>query len=168
MATDDEQSEQERREIARRYRASRGQELRALAAPHLEREPIAAGEFSTVPIESLAAIPLLGAFFAAFVRARQSRKRLTPNVLIALDEEQMHLLAVRSEVAGPTAEPRSSWPRPEVRVSSVRPRFMREEVTLEIDGEDPLKLYARNLRTNPWAAEIVRLLGGDAPAPIDL
>lgn len=164
----EEQSEEERLAIARRYREQRGAELRALAQPAVDAEVTAAGEFSTVPIESLAAIPLLGAFFAFAVRARQSRKGLPPNVLLALDERRLHLLKVRGEVAGPEAELVSSWERSEARVASIEPKFMRDQIVLEIAGEEPLKLFAPSLRTNPWGAEIVRELGGDAPAPLDL
>jgi hypothetical protein len=164
----DEQSEAERLAIARRYRVRRGDQLRDLAAGAIGHRPRAAGEFSTVPIESLAAIPLLGAFFAFAVRARQSRKALTPNVLLAIDEERLHLLAVRPRVSGRSSEPLRSWPLAAVRVSSVRRRFMRDEVTVEIDGEAPLRLFAPSLRTSPWSAEIVRSLHGEAPEPLDL
>ncbi len=164
----EEQSEAERRRIARRYRRRRGEELRALAAPHTEGEVIAAGEFSTAPIETLAAIPLFGALFAAVARFRSSHRRITPNVLAAVDASRFYLLALRPEISGPTSEPIESWPLAEVGVGSVQARFMREEVLIAIKDRDPLKLYARSLRTNPWAAEVVRRLGGDAPEPIDL
>ena len=46
---------------------------------------------------------------------------------------------------------------------------MREVIELDVpDREEPLVLYAPSLRTNPWSAEVVRLLGGDAPEPLDL
>ena len=46
---------------------------------------------------------------------------------------------------------------------------MRDKVLLHVpDAEEPLTLYAPSLRTNPWSAEVVRLLGGEAPEPIDL
>ena len=46
---------------------------------------------------------------------------------------------------------------------------MRTVVTLAVpDAEEPLTLYAPSLRTNPWSAEVVRLLGGEAPEPLDL
>lgn len=164
----DEQSEQERLEIARRYREQRRGELAELVAPLLPRRPTAVGEFSTLPLESLAAIPLVGAFFAFVARARQSRKRITPNVLLALDPDEAHLLAIDSELRGPTARLIWSRPRDTVRVAAVEPRFIRDEVVLEAGDDDPLTLYAARLRTNPWAAEVVRELGGDAPEPIDL
>ena len=167
-SNEDEQSREERLEIARRYRERRGAELRALAQAEVREEVLAAGEFSTVPIESLAAIPVVGAFFAFAIRARQTRKGLPPNVLLALDSRRLHLLRIRGEVAGPRAEPISSWDRRGVRVASVEPRFMRDQLVLEIEGEEPLKLFASSLRTNPWAAAVVRDLGGEAPAPIDL
>lgn len=165
----EEQSEAERLRIARRYRRRRGEELRGLAAAHSESEILAAGEFSTAPIETLAAIPVFGALFAAFARIRSSsRDRITPNVLLAVDERRLHLLALNPGVRGVESEPLESWSLDDARVASVRPRFMREEVVIEIDDHDPLKLYASSLRTNPWAAEVVRKLGGDAPEPLDL
>ena len=46
---------------------------------------------------------------------------------------------------------------------------MREQVTVEIAGEEePLLLYANPLRANPWAAGVIRALGGEAPLPRDL
>jgi hypothetical protein len=46
---------------------------------------------------------------------------------------------------------------------------MREEVVIELEGEEkPLRLLANSLRANPWAAGVVRALGGDAPEPLDL
>jgi hypothetical protein len=164
----EEQSEEERLEVARRYRVHRTRELRDLAAPHVEGEVVEAGEFSTLPLESLAAVPILGAFFALIVRARRSRKRMTPNVLVALDRDEVYVLALRGEVEGTRAEPISRWPRSAVRVSGVARRFMRDEVVLEVEGSEPLKLFANTLRTNPWSAGVVRALGGDAPDPIDL
>jgi hypothetical protein len=164
----DEQSEQERLEIARRYREQHRRDLDELARPALPREATAVGEFSTLPLESLAAVPLVGAFFAFIARARQSRKRITPNVLLVVDPEEVHLLAVESEVRGPKARKIESWSRDAVSVEAVRPRFMRDEVVLDVGGADPLRLFATRLRTNPWAAEVVRALGGEAPDPIDL
>jgi len=61
-----------------------------------------------------------------------------------------------------------SWPREQVSVASVRPRFMRSEVAIDTGEEKPLILYVSSLRTNPWSAEIVRALGGEAPEPLDL
>jgi hypothetical protein len=164
----DEQTEEERLEIARRYREQHGRELRELARPALPREATAVGEFSTLPLESLAAIPLVGALFAFIARASRSRRRTAPSVLVAVDPEEVHLLAVDSQVRGPRARRIRTWRRDAVRVKAVEPRFMRDEVVLDLVGAEPLKLYAPRLRTNPWAAEIVRVLGGDAPEPIDL
>jgi hypothetical protein len=165
----EEQSEAERLRIARRYRERRGEELRELAAAHTESEILAAGEFSTAPIETLAAIPVFGALFAAVARIRSSsRNRITPNVLLAIDPQRLHLLTLNPGVRGVESEPLESWPLVRARVASIRPRFMREEVVIEIDDHEPLKLYASSLRTNPWAAEVVRKLGGDAPEPLDL
>ncbi len=46
---------------------------------------------------------------------------------------------------------------------------MREQVEIEIAGEEQhLRLYATSLKANPWAAGVVRALGGKAPEPRDL
>jgi hypothetical protein len=168
IADEDEQSEQERLEVSRRYREQRGRDLRELAQPHLSREALEAGEFSTVPIEALAAVPFLGAFLALATRLRPARRGLSRNVLLALDSERLHLLSIEFGLEGTRATPVSSWPRGSVRVGSIEPKFMREAVRLEIDGREPLTLYASSLRTNPWAAALLRALGGEVPDPRDL
>ena len=67
------------------------------------------------------------------------------------------------------ASPFRRWHRSEVRVEAVRRAFMRTIVTLDVpDSDEPLTLYAPTLRTNPWSSEVVRLLGGEAPEPLDL
>lgn len=165
---DDEQSELERLAIARRYREQRGAKLRELARPHVEGEIEAVGEFSTLPLESLAAIPVLGAFFAFIARARSSRKGSAPNVLLALDPDRLYRLSVRTEIAGTRAEPAGSWPRAGARVAAIERKFMRDRVIVELEDEEPLCLYASSLRTNPWAAALISALGGDAPTPLDL
>lgn len=163
-----EQSERDRLEIARRYREHHGLELRELARPEVAGEALEVGEFSTVPIEALAAVPFLGAFLALAARVRPSRRGLGRNVLLALDRDAVYLLSVRPEPEGRKASLVSRWPRSAVRVASVEPRFMREALTLEIEGGERLTLYASSLRTNPWAAALIRALGGDAPEPLDL
>jgi hypothetical protein len=67
------------------------------------------------------------------------------------------------------ATPARAWARSGVRAERAGRAFMRDVVLLHLpEREEPLKLYAPTLRTNPWSAEVVRLLGGDAPDPIDL
>ncbi len=168
FADDDEQSERERLEIARRYREQRGRELCELARPHLRRDVLEVGEFSTVPIEALAAVPFLGAFLALATRLRPSHRGLSRNVLMALDRDELHLLAIQFELEGTKATLVSSWPRSSVRIGAIKPKFMREAVSFEIDGQAPMTLYASSLRTNPWAAALVKALGGEAPDPRDL
>jgi hypothetical protein len=169
-----EQTQEERLAIARRYRERRGAELRALAAPHVDGEVVAAGEFSTVPTEAIASVPLLGMLFLPLARRRSRRGNmgLSPAILLALTPGSVDALAV--EAAGlrrdeTTVEPARKWPRPEVTAERGGRAFMRDVVLLHVpDADEPLKLYAPTLRTNPWSAEVVRLLGGDAPEPLDL
>lgn len=168
----DDQSREERLEIARRYRERRGRELRQLAAGCVEGEVEAAGEFSTIPTESLAAIPLFGMLFLPWARRRSRRRGLPPKLLIALDADHVHALGLEpADVRRDSSEvaPVETWPRGDVRVESVSRAFMRDVVKLEVAGRDePLVLYAPSLRTNPWSSEVVRQLGGDAPEPLDL
>lgn len=162
------QSEAERLAVARRFREEKTERLAGLVRPMIEAEPVAVGEFSTRPLEALAAVPLVGAFLALGSRVAGSRKKLSAEVLVAVDSSRVHLLSIRDEVSGPKVEPIWTRPREEVSVSSVAPRFMREEVVLEVRDSEPLKLYATALRSNPWAASVVRALGGEAPEPRDL
>jgi hypothetical protein len=168
----DEQSREERLEIARRYRARRGRELKELAGRAVPGELVAAGEFGTVPTEAIAAIPLFGMLFLPFARRRSRRSGLSPRILLALEADRVHALTL--EPAGLRRDdtevgPGRSWPRDEVRAERAGRAFMRDRVDLHVpDAEEPLKLYAPPLITNPWSAEVVRLLGGEAPDPIDL
>ena len=167
-----EQTREERLEIARRYRERRGRELRELAATAVEGEVVAAGEFSSVPKEAMAAIPFAGVLMVPWARLRARRNGLPQDLLIALDPDDVHLLELDKPGIGSdelAAAPFRRWPRSEVRVEAVRRAFMRTIVTLDVpDADEPLTLYAPTLRTNPWSSEVVRLLGGEAPEPLDL
>ncbi|HEX6986481.1 MAG TPA: hypothetical protein VF170_13955 [Planctomycetaceae bacterium] len=158
-----EQTREERLEIARRYRERRGAELRALAASAVDGEVVAAGEFSTVPTEAIASIPGLGMVLLPIARRRSRKLGLSPKILLALTEAA-GLRRDETEV-----RPGRSWPREEVRAENRGRAFMRDKVLLHVpDAGEPLTLYAPSLRTSPWSAEVVRLLGGEAPDPLDL
>lgn len=167
-----EQTQAERLEIARRYRERRREELRAQAAGAVEDEVLAAGEFSTVPTEAIASIPGLGMLLLPLARRRSRRSGLSPKILVAIAADRVHALAV--DAAGlrrdeTTIEPGRSWPREQVSAERGGRAFMRDKVLLHVpDAPEPLTLYAPSLRTNPWSAEVVRMLGGEAPDPIDL
>lgn len=169
---EDEQTREERLEIARRYRERRGRELRELAGGCVEGEIEAAGEFSTVPTEALAAIPGVGMLLLPWARWRSRKAGLPPKILLALDRDSVHAMELKPSDLRRDAvavSPVEAWPRAGVRVEGVRRAFMRDVVTVDLPGrEEPLTLYAPPLRTNPWSAEVVRLLGGDAPEPLDL
>lgn len=168
----DEQTREERLEIARRYRERRGDELRALAAPAVDGKVEAAGEFSSVATEGLAAVPLLGMFMLPYANWRSRRAGLPPKLLLALDAEHLHALElrpadVRRDLSRVTEA--FAWPRSEVSMARAGKAFMRDRVSLAVpDRDEPIDLYAPTLTTNPWSAEVVRLLGGDAPEPLDL
>lgn len=169
---EDEQTREERLEIARRYRERRGRELRELAGRCVEGEVEAAGEFSSVPTEALAAIPGLGMLMLPYARWRSRKAGLPPKLLLAIGGDTVHVLElVPADLRRDEAKVSKlrAWPRGGVRVESVRRAFMREVVTLAVpDRDEPLTLYAPSLRTNPWSAEVVRLLGGETPQPLDL
>ena len=167
-----EQTREERLEIARRYRERRGEELLALAGSAVAGEVVAVGEFSTVPTEAIAAIPGLGMLLLPIARRRSRRVGLSPKIMLALTADTVHALAV--EAAGlrrdeTAVEVARSWPREQVSAERAGRAFMRDKILLHVPGEDePLTLFAPTLRTNPWSAEVVRLLGGEAPEPLDL
>jgi hypothetical protein len=168
----EEQTREERLEIARRYRERRGAELRALAEPHVDGEVVAAGEFSSVPKEAMAAIPFVGVLLIPWARWRARRLGLPLRALLALDAEHVHLLDLqggdlrRDEAI---ASPFASWSRGEVSAERAGRAFMRDRVDLTVPGRgEPIRLFAPPLIRNPWSSEVVRLLGGDAPDPIDL
>jgi len=167
-----EQTQAERLAIARRYRERRGAELRELAAGAVGGEVVAAGEFSTVPTEAIASIPGLGMLLLPLARRRSRKVGLSPLVLLALTADELHALAI--DTAGlrrdeTEVRPARSWPRGEVSAERGGRAFMRDVVLLRVpDCGEPLKLYAPTLRTNPWSAEVLRLLGGEAPPPLDL
>lgn len=167
-----EQTREERLAIARRYRARRGAELRELAAGAVDGEVVAAGEFSTVPTEAIASIPGLGMLLLPLARRRSRKVGLSPLLLLALTVDAVHALAL--DAAGlrrneTEVRPARSWPRSEVTAERGGRAFMRDRVLLHVpDADEPLTLYAPTLRTNPWSAEVVRLLGGEAPEPMDL
>lgn len=167
-----EQTREERAEIARRYRERRGRELKELASRAVETEVVAAGEFSTVPTEAIASIPGIGMLMLPLARRRSRRVGLSPQIMLALDDATVHALTLdpaglrRDETKVNEAR---SWPRSEVTAERAGKAFMRDKVLLTVpDAEEPLTLYAPSLRTNPWSAEVVRLLGGDAPEPLEI
>ena len=168
----DDQTREERLEIARRYRERRRNELRELASRVIDGEVLAAGEFSTVPTEALAAIPGLGMLLLPLANRRARKSGLPPKLLLALDAETLHALELkpadlrrdRNEVSA-----LRTWPRDAVSVERTGRALMRDRLDLHVpDRDEPIKLFAPPLLTNPWSAEVVRLLGGEAPDPLDL
>lgn len=162
----DEPSEAERRRIALRYRERRDAELAALARAAEIESPLAVGEFSTVPLEDFAAIPLVGAAAAAIARLKGHRHGLPNRVFLAVDDDAVHAIerhgAAGTEDRGARVVKR--WERGSIRVGAVRKESLKTAVDLHVDGADkPLILYTTSLQLNPWSAEVVRLLGGEVP-----
>lgn len=162
----DEQSEAERRAIARRYRAKRGEQLTELARRAGIEAPQAVGEFASVPLEDLAAIPLVGAAAAAVARLKGHRHGLPNQLLLAIDANGVHALERRA--APPEGESGvrvvKRWDRGSIRVEAVRKQSLKTAVSFTLEGEDkPLVLYTTSLQLNPWSADVVSLLGGEVP-----
>lgn len=167
------QTREERLEVARRYRERRGRELRELAQTAVDDGAVeAAGEFSAVPTEALAAVPGVGMLMLPFARRKARKLGLAPKLLLALDAEHLHALELRpTDMRRDHADASEilSWPRGEVSIERAGRAFMRDKVLLHVpDREEPIELFAPSLTTNPWSAEVVRLLGGEAPDPLDL
>ena len=162
----DEQSEAERRAIARRYRAKRGEELTELARRAGIEAPEAVGEFASVPLEDLAAIPFVGAAAAAVARLKGHRHGLPNQLLLAVDAGGVHALERRP--AAPEGDPGvrvvKRWERDSIAVEAVRKQSLKTAVSFAVRGEDkPLVLYTTSLQLNPWSADVVNLLGGEVP-----
>ncbi|MCB0864418.1 MAG: hypothetical protein KDB58_01790 [Solirubrobacterales bacterium] len=166
------QTREERLEVARRYRERRGRELRELAQTAVDGEVEAAGEFSAVPTESLAAVPVVGMLMLPMARRKARKLGLSPKLLLALDAEHLHALELQpTDMRRDHAEASEmhSWPRAEVSIERAGRALMRDKVLLHVpDRDEPITLFAPSLTTNPWSAEVVRLLGGEAPEPLDL
>jgi hypothetical protein len=172
MTPADDQTREERLEISRRYRERRAGELKQLAARVVPGEIIAAGEFGTVPTEALAAIPGFGMLLLPLANRRARKSGWPPKLLLALDPESLHALELKpADLRRDDHEVRElrSWPRSDVSMERAGRAFMRDRLTLNVPDEpEPLTLYVSLLTTNPWSAEVVRLLGGEAPDPMDL
>ena len=164
---DDEGTEAERREIARRYRSRRGEELLELARQAGIDEPLAAGEFSSVPLEDLAAIPFIGAFAAAAARIKGHRHGLPNKLTLAVDAGEVVAIERRWTKARSEVEVVAlrRWPRGSIKVAAIQKGSLKTRISFELEGEEkPLVLYTTSLRINPWGAEVIRLLGGEVPA----
>ena len=153
-----------------RYRERRGRELRELAATAVEGEVLAAGEFSSVPKEAMAAIPFAGVLMIPWARLRARRSGLPQNLLIALDADEVHLLELDKPGIGSdelAASPFRRWHRSRYgsRRCGARSGTISRSTSRTPTSPDPLRA---TLRTNPWSSEVVRLLGGEAPEPLDL
>jgi hypothetical protein len=162
----DEQSATERAEVARRYRARRTEELLALARQAGLEEPLAVGEFSTVPLEDFAAIPFVGAFAAAIAAARGHRHGLPNGLMLAVQADSLVAIERDWTATRSTFTPREvrRWPRSELSVAEIDRRSLKTRVRLAIAGEEkPLVLYTTSLRINPWAAAVLRALGAQVP-----
>lgn len=170
-ASSDEPTEAERLATARRYRKARTAELRGLVSSQLEGEVQEVGQFSRMPLEALAVVPVLGAFFALYARMQGRRRGGAADALVALDRDGFYLFDYEPTDASGARPVRLAEriPRSAVSVGATAKAFMRDKVTFEVEGPaEELILYASSLKTNPWAAGVIRALGGDAPEPMDL
>jgi hypothetical protein len=164
-------SPEERRETAIRYRRRRTEELNGIATRAVGGPVEAVGPFMAAAASRLAAVPVIGIFILPLSLLWARRRGLPDSLLLALDESSLHLIDTGLPTrARPHPQPPSvsrSYPRAGIRVGSIRRVLTDDEVRFEIPEHPDLVLYAPSLRTNPWSAELVRLLGGEVPEPID-
>lgn len=168
--TPDEPTEAERLATARRYRKARTDELRALVDGQVDGEVEEVGQFSRMPLEALAAVPVLGVFFALYARIRGRRRGGSADALVALGRDELYVFDYESTDASGarSVSLAERLPRSTVSVGAQTKAFMRDKITFEVRDSDDIVLYASSLKTNPWAAGVIRALGGDAPEPLDL
>ncbi len=79
-AKEEDQSEEERLAVARRFRTQKTERLHDLVRPLIDAEPVEVGEFSTRPLEALAAVPVVGAFLALGARLQRGSDGLSREV----------------------------------------------------------------------------------------
>lgn len=157
----------ERRDVARRYRDQRTRELREAAERAVGHPVQAAGTFHSKLSILFKLIPVFGWITAARHRGRAKRLGVPQFMLLALDEKHVHVVDSRPPGGDGAGGLMASWPRSSVTVTSVTPAGSDHRISLAIAGEGEVELYATSLRTNPWSAEVVRMLGGEVPDAID-
>lgn len=183
------QTPEERRDIARRYRAQRTAELRRLAAAAMDEEPQAVGEFTASRFEQLAAVPFIGPFLALGMKLKERMSGVPSHTLIALGPSSFNViqlpgvttLMIPGEGTGPEPGPVAgesrasngdrviSVPRDLVRVQQITAAGAKHKISFDLGAdEDPLELYTSSLATNPWSRELLNALGAEGvPDGID-
>lgn len=162
------QSAAERLRIAEAYREKRTKELNATAAAAVGGPVEVAARFATTATGNIAmSMPFVGMLLAS-TRRLGVPKPLRGLEMLALDDATLYGIASPKRVEQGEGSVVISWPREEVRVVSLVPAGTDTGVIFEAPGELPrFRLYCSSLRTNPWASELVRALGGEPPEPID-
>ncbi len=158
-----------RRRIAETYRAQRTGELKAIAEAALGGPVEAAARFETTAIGNLAmSIPFLGMLLAAG-RSFGVPKPLRGLTMLALDGHTLYGIGSAKRRGDSEQVVLISWPRDAVCVRAIGVAGTDSAVTFEASSGKPtgFRLYCSSLRTNPWASELVRALGGQPPPPID-
>lgn len=158
-----------RRDIAETYRVQRTGELKETAEAATGGPVELAARFGTTATGSLAmSIPFIGMLLAAS-RSFGVPKPIRGLEMLALDEDTVYGIGSRSHRGDSDFTVLIEWPRDSVRVKSIGPAGTDSQITFDAYSGDlsAFRLYCSSLRTNPWASEVVRALGGQPPAPID-
>lgn len=162
------ESAAERLRIAEAYRGKRTKELMAIAEAAVGGPVEVAARFAPTATGNLAmSMPFVGMVLAS-TRRLGVPKPLRGLEMLALDDSTLYGIASPKRVHEGDGAVLISWPRGDVRVESIFGAGTDTGVTFEAPGELPrFRLFCSSLRTNPWASEIVRSLGGEPPEPID-
>ncbi|MGI8727476.1 MAG: hypothetical protein ACR2K6_07335, partial [Solirubrobacterales bacterium] len=105
-----------------------------------------------------------------YARIRGRRRGGSADALVALGRDELYVFDYESTDASGarSVSLAERLPQSTVSVGAQTKAFMRDKITFEVRDYDDIVLYASSLKTNPWAAGVVRALGGDAPEPLDL
>lgn len=161
-------------EIAQSYRELRTRELSDQAAKAVGAPVIVAARFKpfapwwVFSVFWKIALPIVGWFllFRDWVRMR----RVDGIEMLAVDEDRLY--AIGGRVSGEPAAGHKlirSWELAEIADVEVDDAGTDDRVSFEVRGEGRRYiLFCSSLRTNPWASELVRRIGGAVPEPLTI
>lgn len=164
-----------RRAVALRYREQRTRELRERAEAAVGSPVDAAGGFTSRGTWAAATkmlklmIPVVGWYLLA--RDRRAAGGLGDVQILAVDDERLYAIGPGAGQATWSASERpevlASWRLSEIEFLGVEREGTDHRISLRerIAGSEH-RFLCSSLRTNPWASEVVRRLGGSVPEPI--
>ena len=171
----DDPSGPSRRAVATKYRAQRTRELNERTEAAVGGPVAAAGSFSSQGTWAAATtmlkfmVPVVGWYLLA--RDRRATRGVEGVQILAVDEERLYAIGPGegqpswSEAAKPKLL--RSWHLAEIEFLGVERHGTDHRIEFrDRDGERKYRFFCSSLRTNPWASEVVRRLGGTVPEPI--